>query len=184
MIFRATPIAGAFVLETERFEDERGSFTRTYCRRELEAHGLDSAVAQCNLSTNRRRGTLRGLHFQLAPHTEAKLVRVLRGAIFDAFVDLRPASPSYLQSFSLELTAESGLELFLPKGVAHGFQTLEDDTEVFYQLSDFFTADSARGYRFDDPAFGIAWPLPVAVISERDRDLPHFSPAAPPEMNP
>ncbi len=182
MIFRETPIAGAFLVQTERVEDERGSFTRTYCRRELEEQGLDPAVAQCNLSTNRKRGTVRGLHFQVAPHAEAKLLRVLRGAIFDAFVDLRPGSPSYLRSFAVELTAESGLELFLPKGLAHGFQTLTDDTEIFYQLSDFYTPAAARGYRWDDPAFGIAWPLPVSVISDRDRELPFFSPAAPPEL--
>jgi dTDP-4-dehydrorhamnose 3,5-epimerase len=183
VIFQPTPIAGAYLIQTERIEDERGSFTRTYCRRELEEHGLDPAVAQCNLSTNRRCGTLRGLHFQVAPHTEAKLLRVLRGAIFDAFVDLRPDSPSYLKSFAVELTAESGLELYLPRGLAHGFQTLADDTEVFYQLSDFFTPAAARGYRYDDPAFGILWPLPVSVISERDRAQPFFDAAAPPELS-
>jgi dTDP-4-dehydrorhamnose 3,5-epimerase len=178
MKFRPTPIAGAWLLATERVEDERGSFVRTYCRRELEEHGLDPTVAQCNLSSNRKKGTLRGLHFQLPPHAEAKLVRVMRGAIFDAFVDLRPESPTYLRSFGVELSAEGDVELFLPAGLAHGFQTLADDTEVLYHLSSFYTPEAARGYRYDDPAFAIPWPLPVAVISERDRSLPLFEGSA------
>jgi dTDP-4-dehydrorhamnose 3,5-epimerase len=182
VIFRETPLPGAFLIETERFEDERGAFVRTYCRQELESHGIDPTVAQCNLSINPRRGTLRGLHFQAGARNEAKLLRVLRGAIFDAIVDLRPASPTYLRHFTVELRAEEEVELFVPKGMAHSFLTLEDATDVFYQISEPFTPGAARGYRYDDPAFGIAWPLEVAVISDRDRALPFFSADAPPEL--
>lgn len=174
MIFRETPLAGAFLLEPERFEDERGYFARTFCRREFEEHGLEPAVAQASVSYNRRRGTLRGLHFQAPPHAEAKLVRVARGAVFDAIVDLRPGSWSYLQAFAVELTADSGRQLYVPRGFAHGFQTLADDTEVCYQMSAFYAPEAARGYRYDDPAFAIAWPEPVTVISDKDSRLPYF----------
>jgi dTDP-4-dehydrorhamnose 3,5-epimerase len=177
MIFRETPLAGAWVLEPERFEDERGFFARTYCRRDFEARGLDPAIAQCSVSWNHRRGTLRGLHFQIAPHEEMKLVRVTRGAVWDVIVDLRPESPSFKRHFGITLSAENRHELYIPKGVAHGFQTLEDGTEVFYQISELYAPDSARGYRWDDPAFAIPWPEPVTVISEKDRTLPFFSPS-------
>ncbi len=172
MIFRETPLAGAWVLESERFEDERGFFARTYCRREFEAHGLDPSIAQCSISFNHRRGALRGLHFQAAPHEEIKLVRVTRGAIWDVIVDLRPGSPTFRQHFSIVLSAEARNELYIPTGMAHGFQTLEEETEVFYQISEFYAPESARGYRWDDPAFAIPWPEPVTVMSEKDRDLP------------
>jgi dTDP-4-dehydrorhamnose 3,5-epimerase len=172
MIFRETPLAGAWVLEPERFEDERGFFARTYCRREFETHGLDPSIAQCSVSFNHRRGTLRGLHFQSAPHQEIKLVRVTRGAIWDVIVDLRPGSSTFRQHFSIVLSAEARNELYIPKGMAHGFQTLEDETEVFYQISEFYAPESARGYRWDDPTFAIPWPEPVTVISEKDRNLP------------
>jgi dTDP-4-dehydrorhamnose 3,5-epimerase len=175
MIFRETPLPGAWILEPERFEDERGFFARTYCRSELELRGLDSTVAQCSVSFNHRRGTLRGLHFQVAPHEEVKLVRVTRGAIWDVIVDVRPDSPAFKQHFSIVLSAEEGNQLYIPKGMAHGFQTLEDATEVFYQISEPHAPESARGYRWDDPAFAIPWPEPVTVISEKDRQLPFFS---------
>lgn len=178
MIFRPTPLAGAFVLEPERFADQRGFFARTFCRRELEEQGLEPAVAQASVSYNRRRGTLRGLHFQVAPHEEVKLVRVSRGAIFDAIVDLRPGSPTFQRCFTVELTAENGLQLYVPRGFAHGFQTLADDTEVCYQISTFYAPEAARGYRWDDPAFQIPWPEPVTVMSEKDRNLPFFDPEA------
>ena len=173
MIFRETPLAGAWVLEPERFEDERGFFARTYCRREFEAHGLDPSIAQCSVSFNHRRGTLRGLHFQIAPHEEIKLVRVTRGAIWDVIVDVRPGSSTFRQHFSIVLSAEARNELYIPKGMAHGFQTLEDGTEVFYQISEFYAPESARGYRWD--SFDIPWPEPVSVISDKDRNLPPFA---------
>lgn len=174
MIFRETPLAGAWVLEPERFEDERGFFARTWDRREWEGRGLDPVLAQCSVSYNHFKGTLRGLHFQAAPHEEVKLVRVTRGAIWDVIVDLRPDSPTFRRHFAAILSAETGNQLYIPKGMGHGFQALEDATEVFYQISEFYASDSARGYRWDDPAFGIPWPQPVSVISERDRNLPLF----------
>jgi dTDP-4-dehydrorhamnose 3,5-epimerase len=177
MTFHETPLAGAWVLEPERFEDERGFFARTYCRREFEAHGLDPSVAQCSVSYNHRRGTLRGLHFQAPPHEEIKLVRVTRGAIWDVIVDLRPGSPTFRRHFGIVLSEENQHELYIPKGMAHGFQTLEDDTEVFYQISEFYAPESARGYRWDDPVFAIPWPEPVTVMSEKDLKLPFFSPS-------
>jgi dTDP-4-dehydrorhamnose 3,5-epimerase len=131
-------------------------------------------VAQCSVSYNHRKGTLRGLHFQAAPREEAKLVRCTRGALFDAIVDLRPGSPTYGRHFAVVLSAEAGNQLFIPKGMAHGFQTLEDGTEVFYQISEVYAPDLARGYRYDDPAFGIPWPLPVTVIADKDCNLPRF----------
>lgn len=174
MIFRETPLAGAWVLEPERIADERGFFARTWCRRDFEARGLDAAIAQCSVSFNRRRGTLRGLHFQVEPHAEVKLVRVTRGAVWDVIVDLRPGSPTFRQHFAVVLSAEAGNQLYIPKGVAHGFQTLEDATEVSYQISAFYAPEAARGYRWDDPAFAIPWPEPATVMSERDRNLPLF----------
>ncbi|MFL6196447.1 MAG: dTDP-4-dehydrorhamnose 3,5-epimerase [Thermoanaerobaculia bacterium] len=174
MIFRETPLAGAWILEPERFADERGFFARTYCRRDFEERGLDPAVAQCSVSFNHRRGTLRGLHFQAAPHEEVKLVRVTRGAVWDVIVDLRPGSPTSGRHFGVKLTADEGNALYIPKGFAHGFQTLEDGSEVFYQISEFYAPESAQGYRWDDPAFAIPWPEPPSVISEKDLHLPRF----------
>jgi dTDP-4-dehydrorhamnose 3,5-epimerase len=177
VIFRATPLDGAWVLEPERHEDERGFFARTFCRREFAEHGLDPEVAQCSLSSSRRRGTLRGLHFQRAPHEEAKLVRCARGAIFDAIVDLRPGSPTFARSFTVLLDAEQRNLLYVPKGFAHGFLTLADDVEVCYQMSAPWAPGFEGGYRWDDPAFAIPWPEPPRVISERDRALPLLSEA-------
>jgi dTDP-4-dehydrorhamnose 3,5-epimerase len=177
MIFRETPLPGAWLLEPERIEDERGFFARTFCRDEFAKRGLDPTVAQCSLSYNDRKGTLRGLHFQIAPHEEVKLVRVTHGAIWDVIVDLRPHSPTFKQHFSVVLLEEEGNQLYIPKGMAHGFQTLENSTEVFYQISGPYAPESARGYRWDDPAFAIPWPEAVTVISEKDRQLPLFSPS-------
>ena len=174
MIFRETPLPGAWILEPERFEDERGFFARTYCREEFLARGLDPTVAQCSVSYSHRRGTLRGLHFQIAPREEVKLVRVTRGAIWDVIVDLRPDSPTFRNHFSIVLSADQGNQLYIPKGMAHGFQTLEDATEVSYQISEPYAPESARGYRWDDPAFAIPWPEAVTVISDKDRQLSVF----------
>lgn len=175
MRFEETPLAGAWLLWPERVSDERGYFARTWCRRELAAHGLDPEIAQCSVSFNHLKGTVRGLHFQVAPHEEVKLVRVTRGAIYDAIVDLRPGSPSFGRHASFVLSAARGNQLYIPKGMAHGFQTLEDATEVFYQISAYYAPAAARGYRWDDPAFAIPWPEPLTVISERDRSLPFFA---------
>lgn len=175
MIFKALELPGAFLLEPERVEDERGFFARVFCRRELEAHGLNPAVAQCSLSFNRRRGTVRGMHWQAPPAEEAKLVRCFRGAVHDVIVDLRPDSPTFRLHAAVELDAQNRVALYLPPGFAHGFQTLEDSTELLYQMSEFYAPEHARGFRFDDPEVGIRWPLPVSVISERDRSLPPFA---------
>ncbi|HEX3127831.1 MAG TPA: dTDP-4-dehydrorhamnose 3,5-epimerase [Thermoanaerobaculia bacterium] len=175
MIFRETPLAGAFVLEAERIEDDRGFFARSYSREEFAAHGLDPDIAQCSISFNHRRGTLRGLHFQTAPFEEVKLVRCTRGSIWDVIVDIRPGSPTRGRNFAVVLSAEARNALYIPRGFAHGFITLEDAAEVFYQISALYSAEHARGYRWDDPTFAIAWPEPATVISERDRNLPLFS---------
>ena len=177
MRFRPTKLEGAYVLELERSEDERGFFARTWCRDELAAHGLTTDVAQCSVSRNALAGTLRGLHFQTAPHEEVKLVRCTRGVIFDVIVDLRPGSRSHGDWYGLELDAERGNALYIPKGFAHGFQTLADDSEVFYMMSDPYVPEAARGVRWDDPAFGIDWPAAESrVISERDLAWPDHGP--------
>lgn len=180
MIFRETPIAGLWLLEPERFEDERGFFARTFCRDEWAARGLTAGVAQCSTSFNRRRGTVRGMHYQIAPDAEAKLVRCTRGALFDAVVDLRDGSPTRGRWFGTTLSAEAGNQLWIPEGLAHGFQTLADDTEIHYQISVPYAPASARGFRFDDPAVGIGWPEPVTVIAEKDLALPPFAACDPP----
>lgn len=177
MKFVPTPLPGAMVLDLERREDERGFFARSFCQHEFAAHGLDTAVAQCNVSFNRRRGTLRGMHWQVEPHGEAKLVRVTRGALWDVIVDLRPGSAAYCRWFGVELTAENHRALYIPAGFAHGFQTLTDDVEVFYQMSAFYVPEAQRGVRWDDPAFGIEWPIRPPFLSERDAAYPDFDPA-------
>jgi dTDP-4-dehydrorhamnose 3,5-epimerase len=175
MIFRETTLKGAWIIEPERLEDERGFFARTWCRDEFEARGLSPDFVQCNVSHNRRRGTVRGLHYQAAPHAEAKLVRCTRGAIFDVLVDLREGSDTYLNWTAAELTADNGKMVFAPEGVAHGFQTLDDDTEVFYQMSEPYHPESAGGVRWDDPRLAIAWPLSErCIVSDRDRSLPRL----------
>lgn len=176
MIFLPTSLYGAYVIELERLEDERGFFARTWCQREFQAHGVNLTVVQSSISFNRKAGTLRGMHYQAAPKAEAKLVRCTRGAIYDVIVDLRPDSVTFKKWVATELTADNRRMHFIPEGLAHGFQTLEDETEVFYQMSDFYAPEYARGFRWDDPAFGIDWP-PAAerVISDRDRNFPSFS---------
>ena len=174
MRFVGTPLPGAFVIEAERFEDERGFFARTFCAREFAEHGLDPRVAQTNVSYNEKRGTLRGMHYQKPPHAEAKLVRCTRGAIHDVIVDLRPESPAYLGHFAVRLDEENRTMLYVPEGLAHGFLTLADRTEVAYQMSVPYSPEHGAGVRWDDPAFGIVWPEPVRVIIERDRTYPDY----------
>jgi dTDP-4-dehydrorhamnose 3,5-epimerase len=176
MIFRETELPGAWILEPERIEDERGFFARTWDARALAERGLDARIAQCNVSSSTRRGTVRGLHFQRPPHEETKLVRCTRGAIYDVLVDLRPDSPAYRRWTGVELTADDRRTLYVPRGFAHGFQTLDDDTEVLYLMSEFHAPDAAAGVRWDDPAFGIELPLGApTAISERDRSWPDFT---------
>jgi dTDP-4-dehydrorhamnose 3,5-epimerase len=174
MIFQQTKLPGVFEIRIERIEDKRGFFARSWCRKEFEAHGLNPSLVQCNISVSKRKGTLRGVHYQAAPHWEAKLVRCTRGAIYDVAVDLRPESPTFKQWAAIVLTAEDRNMAFIPEGCAHGFLTLEDETEVFYQMSEFYNGESARGVRWDDPAFQIEWPEKVEVISERDGAYPNF----------
>ena len=175
MRFTATDIADAWLVDLERLEDERGFFARAYCAEEFAAHGLQPVIAQANLSFNRTRGTLRGMHYQVDPAEETKLVRCTRGAIWDVIIDMRPDSPTYLSHFGVELSAENRSALYVPALCAHGFQTLVDDTEVTYQVGDFYRPGHERGVAHDDPAFAIQWPLPVSVISEKDRAWPPFA---------
>jgi dTDP-4-dehydrorhamnose 3,5-epimerase len=175
--FRETPLPGAFVIELDRRVDDRGFFARAFCERELGEHGIPIAWPQCNISRNTRAGTLRGMHYNAAPHREAKIVRCMRGAIFDAVVDLRAGSPTRLRWFGIELSADEGNALYIPEGFVHGFLTLRDDTDVFYHMGRFFQPDAARGLRWNDPAFGIQWPRTPTTISERDATYPDFDPA-------
>jgi|SRR5215217_4304745 len=175
MIFTETKLQGAFVIEPERLEDERGFFARTWDREEFEAHGLNPHLAQCSISFNKWKGTLRGMHYQAAPHEEAKLVRCTRGAIYDVILDLRPSSPTYKRWVAVELKAKTHRMLYVPEGFAHGFQTLKDESEVFYQISEFYHPESGRGVRWDDPAFDIRWPEGRSVISHRDAGYPDYS---------
>jgi dTDP-4-dehydrorhamnose 3,5-epimerase len=165
-----------FVIAPEPIADERGMFARVFCRDELRAHGLQSEYAQCSVSYNHRAGTLRGLHFQEAPHAEVKIVRCTRGSILDVVLDLRRDSPTYLRSIARELTAANHLMFYIPEGCAHGFQTLEDGSEVFYQISIPYVPESARGVRWNDPAFGIAWPTAERTMSKRDASYPDYVP--------
>jgi dTDP-4-dehydrorhamnose 3,5-epimerase len=170
--FTPATLAGVFVIDVEPHADERGLFARTFCADEFRDHGLDPTVAQCNVSVTRRAGTIRGLHYQVAPAAETKLVRCVRGAIHDVVVDLRPGSPTYRQHLAVELDASSRRALYVPVDFAHGFQTLVDDTEVEYQMGAPYTPGTDRGLRYDDPALGIAWPRPVTDLSDRDREWP------------
>jgi len=174
VIFTPTPLSGAFLIEPEPREDERGLFARTWCAREFASHGLNPRIAQCNTSFNKRKGTLRGMHYQQAPHQEAKLMRCTQGAIYDVIVDLRPGSPSYKQYFGAVLSALDRRMLYAPEGFAHGFLTLEEDTEVFYQMSEFYEPGASRGVRWNDPTFAIRWPLAVTMISSRERGYADF----------
>ena len=175
MRFSETPLAGAYVIEPERLVDDRGFFARSWCRREFDALGLDGGLVQANLGFNHKRGTLRGMHYQVAPHQEAKLVGCTRGAIWDVIVDLRADSPTHCKWIGVELTQDNHKMLYVPAGCAHGYQTLADDSELTYQTTAFYAPDAARGVRFDDPAFAIAWPLEVRMISERDRSWPDYA---------
>lgn len=176
MIFHPTPLSGAFVIEMEERADERGFFARSFCRREFEEHGLKPDVAQCNVSFNHAAGTLRGMHYQLPPAAETKLVRCTRGAIYDVIIDLRPDSPSYLQHFGVELSESNRLSYYVPELFAHGYLTLTPDAEITYQVGEFYTPGFERGIPYDDPSFAIAWPRPASVISDKDRAWPAFVP--------
>jgi dTDP-4-dehydrorhamnose 3,5-epimerase len=202
MLFTETKLKGAYLIEIQKNEDERGFFARSYCFREFEEHGLNPRVVQCNISYNAKKGTVRGMHYQIPPYEEAKLVRCTAGGIYDVIIDLRPYSATYCQWFGVELAAGGSLltahdpqsgaacslhaapcsplsaryrMLYIPQGFGHGFITLEDSTEVFYQMSEFYAPDSARGIRWNDPVFGIEWPLEPKMISERDQSYPDFS---------
>ncbi len=173
--FTQTSLVGAYIVELEPVPDERGVFARTWCEREFFSHDLSTALKQCNLSFSPKQGTLRGMHYQAQPHTEAKLIRCTQGAIYDVIIDLRPESPSFKRWIAVELSAANRVMLFIPEGFAHGFQTLVDNTEVFYQMSEFYVATAARGVRWDDPCFNIEWPaVTERIISSRDGEFPDF----------
>jgi dTDP-4-dehydrorhamnose 3,5-epimerase len=178
VILTETPIPGAWLIEPQPISDERGWFARTFDARHFAAHGLDPTVVQCSVSFNAKRDTLRGMHYQADPHAEPKLVRCVRGVIFDVAIDLRRDSAAYCGWHGIELTAENRLAFYLPPGVAHGFQTLADDTEVLYHIGRDYVPDAARGVRWDDPAFRVEWPRPSGprTISERDLSFPDFEP--------
>ena len=169
MKFTETRLKGAFIIEPELLKDERGFFARTFCQKEFKVHGLNPKLVQCSLSYNKHRGILRGMHYQVAPKAETKLVRCTQGAIYDVIIDLRPGSPTYCQWIGVELNAKNRKMLYVPEGFSHGFQTLEDDTEVFYQMSEFYAPEYAHGVRWDDPVFGIKWPeVKNCIISKKD----------------
>jgi dTDP-4-dehydrorhamnose 3,5-epimerase len=174
MIFKETSLPGAFLLALEKMEDERGFFARTYCAEEFSKRGLNAMVAQSSISLSRQRGTLRGMHFQAAPQEEAKLVRCIGGAIYDVVLDLRPRSPAFRDHFGVELTAENRWAVYVPEGCAHGFVTLKDNTEVFYQMSRPHAPELARGVRWNDLAFGIKWPITQPILNPRDSHWPDF----------
>lgn len=174
MKFSPTPLSECTVIDVQELSDERGFFARAWCRKEMEQAGLNARLCQANLSFNHVKGTLRGMHYQVEPHGEAKLVRCTRGAIVDVAVDIRPGSPTFGQWVAEELSADNHRMLYVPLGFAHGFQTLLDDTEVFYLVSEFYTPGAERGIRYDDPRFGVSWPLPVSRISEKDASWPPY----------
>jgi dTDP-4-dehydrorhamnose 3,5-epimerase len=175
MIFTETAIKGAFYIDVQPNLDERGYFARTFCADEFREQGLRHVVTQCNMCVTERAGTIRGMHFQISPFEEAKLVRCVRGIIFDVIIDLRPDSPTYLSHLHTKLSGDSLRALYVPEMVAHGYQSLSDDTEVHYQMSSAYATECARGVRFDDPAFGIEWPLAPTIVSERDKSWPFFN---------
>jgi dTDP-4-dehydrorhamnose 3,5-epimerase len=174
MKFTPTKIPGAYLIEIQPITDERGFFARSFCADEFQQHGLNSDFVQCNVSFTAKRGTIRGMHYQVSPNTEAKLVRCTRGGIYDVILDLRPESPTFKQWVATELTSDNRQMFYIPPGCAHGFQTLIDDTEVFYQMSGVYSVDATRGVRWNDSAFGIEVPLAVSIISDRDRNYPDF----------
>ena len=168
MLFKETKLKGAYVIEIEKEKDERGFFARSFCQQEFKKRGIDFNIVQSNVSYNERKGTLRGMHYQAAPHEEAKIVTCVKGAVYDVIIDLRAGSSTYCKWFSLELNTRNYTSLYIPKGFVHGFQTLEDDAVVFYQMSEFYYPELARGARWDDPAFKIKWPLKSPIISAKD----------------
>ena len=174
MKFNEAKLKGAFIIEIEKLSDERGFFARAWCRKKFEDQGLISRLVQTNVSYNRKKGTLRGMHYQIAPYQECKLIRCTRGAIYDVIIDLRPDSATYNQWTGVKLTADNYSMFYVPEDFAHGFLTLTDNTEITYQVSQFYTPGSEKGIRFDDPAFNIQWPLEVSVISDKDRTWPDF----------
>jgi dTDP-4-dehydrorhamnose 3,5-epimerase len=174
MRFEETQIPGAYIIHHVPVEDDRGFFSRTFCQREFLERGLNQSIAQCSISLSRARATLRGMHYQAAPFEESKLVRCTRGKLYDVIVDLRRKSPTYMKWLAVELDASSRRMLYVPEGVAHGFETLDDNTEVFYQISQYYNAESARGVRWNDLAFGIKWPLLPSTMSDKDRTYPDY----------
>jgi dTDP-4-dehydrorhamnose 3,5-epimerase len=170
MIFEETTLRGAFIIDLQRHEDDRGFFARAFCQREFEERGLKPVIAQSNIGFNKRKGTLRGMHFQLPPAADTKLVRVTRGAILDIIVDLRPESPTYLQHVAVELSADNHRAIYIPERFAHGNQALEDNTEMTYHAGEFYTPGSEGGLPYDDPRLGLSWPLPVTMMSNKDRE--------------
>ena len=174
MLFTQTQLKGAFIVELEQRQDTRGFFARTFCATEFTAHGLKPTVAQCNVSFNSKKGTLRGMHYQIAPAGETKLIRCTQGAIYDVIIDMRPDSPTYLSHIGVELTAENRRALYVPEMFAHGYQALTDAAEVVYQVGEFYTPGYERGLRYDDPTFGIDWPLAISEISQKDAAWPMF----------
>ena len=179
MIFAETKLKNAFIIDIQQFRDDRGSFGRTFCQKEFEKAGINTTVAQANISCNKKKGTVRGMHYQTDPFGESKLVRCTRGAIYDVIIDVRPDSPTYMQWIGVELTENSSRMLYVPENFAHGFQTLKDDTEVIYQVSQFYTPGAERGIRYNDPVFHIDWPLEVLVISDKDLSWSDYMPSRP-----
>lgn len=174
MIFTETKINGAFLIDPERIKDQRGFFARTWCQQEFRAHGISFQPVQCNISYNKKKGVLRGMHYQSSPYQEAKIIWCVKGAIYDVIIDLRPMSPTFTQHMAVLLNEGNGRMLYIPEGIAHGFQTLEDGTEIFYQMSEIFAQENAKGVLWNDPAFGIQWPDDERIISDRDKSYPEF----------
>jgi dTDP-4-dehydrorhamnose 3,5-epimerase len=172
MVFTETKLKGAFIINLTRLEDERGFFARTFCQNEFKEHGLNIQIAQANISYNKRRGTFRGMHMQLPPYEESKLIKCARGTIYDVIVDMRVSSDTYKQWIGVELTAENHQMLYVPEGFAHGFITLKNDTEVTYQMNQFYAPASEKGFRWNDPAFGIVWPIQPIIMAEKDKNFP------------
>lgn len=175
MIFKETALKGVYIIEIEAIKDERGFFARSFCRKEFEKYGLNSNIVQCNISYNKKKGTLRGMHYQVKPHEEAKIVSCVKGSIYDVIIDLQPDSPTCYQWFAVELSAENYKMLYIPEGFAHGFQTLEDNTVVYYQMSEFYHPECAAGVRWDDPAFNIEWPDDERIIAVKDLQYPEVN---------
>jgi len=174
MKFLETPLKGAFIIDLEKREDERGFFARTWCRNEFESHGIYRLPVQSNLSYNKKAGTMRGMHYQASPFQESKLLRCVSGSVYDAIIDLRKDSPTFMQWFGIELNEENGTALFIPEDFAHGFMTLKDNSEIMYQVSAFYTPGSERIIRYNDPSFNIQWPMEATIISEKDKNAPDY----------